>query len=122
MSDDWVSMVPVLKVEDATVSARFYCDVLGFTKDWEHRFSEDFPLYVSVSRGGLCFHLSEHAGGGSEKIDLYIRVRDVDQSYSELVKRGLEPEGPPEDREYGTRDFAFTDPDGHHMTLGANLQ
>lgn len=121
MDSDWTHWVPVLKVEDARRSTRFYCDVLGFDKDWEHRFAEEFPLYVSVSRGPLRLHLSEHEGGGTRKADLFIAVRDVDRTYAEARTRGLQPEGPPEDRAYGVRDFGFTDPDGHHFTVGTGL-
>ena len=52
--------VPIFTVEDATAAGEFYCATLGFEKDWEHRFADDFPLYVSISRDGLSLHLSEH--------------------------------------------------------------
>ena len=122
MADEWMTWVPVLKVTDAQASADFYCEVLGFTKDWEHRFADDFPLYVSVSRDQLCLHLSEHEGGGTRIGDLFIAVRNVDETYSQLVARGLQPDGPPEDRPYGVRDFGFSDADGHHFVLGADLE
>ena len=65
LNDQWLTWVPVLRVRDARASERFYCEILGFTKDWEHRFADDFPLYISVSRDALVLHLSEHEGGGT---------------------------------------------------------
>ncbi len=121
MHDQWLRWVPVLKVKDARQSERFYCEVLGFIKDWEHRFAADFPLYISMSRGPLCLHLSEHEGGGTQKGELFIAVIDVDRTYAALLERGLEADGPPENRSYGVRDFGLMDPDGHHLVLGTSL-
>lgn len=120
MTKNWRSWVPVLKVCDARASIDFYCDQLGFTKDWEHQFDPSFPLYASVSRDMLILHLSEH-GEEDTHITLVVSVEDVDAAYSELCNNGLTPEGPPEDRPYGVRDFALTDPDGHRLVVSMPL-
>ncbi len=120
MSEEWSGWIPILRAADAQRSARFYCDVLGFTKDWEHRFGEGFPLYVQVSRGPISLHLSEHEDAG-QSTNLCIGVRDIDAVYAEFTGRGLETEGPPEDRDYGVRDFGFKDPDGHHLVFCTRL-
>lgn len=121
MADTWNCWVPVLRVQDGRRSERFYCEVLGFTKDWEHRFADDFPLYVAVSRGDLCLHLSEHGEGEVQRAHLYVAVQNVDETYAALVARGLVAQGPPENRPYGVRDFGLDDPDGHHLVLGTDL-
>ena len=51
MDQKWSEWTPILKVADAPRSLAFYCDILGFSKDWEHRFDEGWPLYVSVTVG-----------------------------------------------------------------------
>ncbi len=117
---DWQRWVPIFKVTDAHHSCAFYCDMLGFEKDWEHRFANDFPLYISVSRDSLTLHLSEH-GDEPRQSDVFVAVDDVDQVYATLTERGLVAHGPPGDRPYGVRDFAFNDPDGNHLTLGTTL-
>jgi len=119
MSEQWSSWVPVLRVDDARVSADFYCRALGFQVDWEHRFADDFPLYVSVSRPPLSLHLSEHQGGGTVGADFFVRVPDVDAVHADLVERGFQPTSPPTDQEYGMRDFCLMDPDGNNITLGS---
>lgn len=120
MSEDWSGWIPILPVADAQRSLRFYCDLLGFTQDWEHRFEEGFPLYVQVSRGTVILHLSEHGDPG-QSASHCIGVRDVDATYAEFTGRGLKTNGPPEDRAYGVRDFSFNDPDGHHLVFATQL-
>ena len=120
MTNPWSSWTPVLKVADARASQQFYCDVLGFEKNWEHQFQEDWPLYMSVSRDSVTLHLSEH-GEEPTAITLVVGVEDVDRTYEEIRARGFEPEGPPENRPYGTRDFAFPDPDGHRLVVSMPL-
>jgi uncharacterized glyoxalase superfamily protein PhnB len=95
---------------------------LGFQKDWEHRFDPGWPLYVGVSRGSMKLHLSEHGGGGTETASLFVPVDDIDAVYEELVGKGLVPDDPPTDQDYGLRDFGFADPDGHHITLGMSIR
>lgn len=116
----WRCWVPVLKVRDARVSIDFYCNQMGFTKDWEHQFDPSFPLYASVSRDKLTLHLSEH-GEQATHITLVVSVEDVDAAYAELCDNGLSPEGPPTDQPYGVRDFALTDPDGHRLVVSMPL-
>ncbi|MDR3661359.1 MAG: glyoxalase superfamily protein [Mycobacterium sp.] len=69
--------VPILRMFDADATLDFYCNYLGFTKDWEHRFEPGFPLYVQVSRSDMTLHLSEHYGDGSPNTALWIPVDDV---------------------------------------------
>ena len=121
MSEEWSGWIPILPTADARRSIEFYCDVLGFTKDWEHRFADGFPLYVQVSREPVSLHLSEHGDPG-QSVSLCVGVRDVDAVYAEFTGRGLQTDGPPQDREYGIRDFGFKDPDGHHLVFCMRLE
>ncbi len=120
MSEDWSGWIPVLPTADARRSLKFYCDVLGFSKDWEHRYADGFPLYAQVSRGPVALHLSEH-GDPALSASLCMGVPDVDAAYAEFTGRGLEALGPPEDRPYGVRDFGCKDPDGHHLVFATRL-
>ncbi len=66
------STVPVLRIFDEDKAREFYVGFLGFAVDWEHRFGDNFPLYVQVSRDGCLLHLSAHHGdccpGGAVRI------------------------------------------------------
>lgn len=67
--------VPILRIFDINKARQFYVDYLGVTVDWEHRFSEDAPLYMQVSRGGMVLHLSEHHGDATPGSVVYSRPR-----------------------------------------------
>lgn len=106
--------VPILRMFDVEATIGFYCDYLGFTKDWEHRFEPGFPLYVQVSRSEMTLHLSEHYGDGSPNTALWIPVDDVVAFQAELIAKehgysrpGIEDHGP------GGPTMTITDPSGN---------
>lgn len=121
MSEGWTGFTPILRVKDVHVSMRFYCDVLGFSEDWIHRFDDDFPAYASVSRGPLIAHLSEHGAGDIEEASLFIAVPDVDAVYEEFSRNGLKCDPPVSEPELGLRHFEFEDPDGHRLNFGTGI-
>ena len=49
-------------------------------------------------------------------------VDDVDAFYANAVARGLEPEAPPRDAEWGERYFHIVDPDGHELSFAVPLR
>ena len=106
-------IVPILKVADTARAVEWY-GRLGFTKDFEHRYSEDFPGYVGISRDGLAMHLSEHVGDATPDTLVYIFVADVDALAAEF---GVEVE-----EQSWARDFEVTDPDGNRIRVGTRVQ
>lgn len=102
-------VVPILRVEDAARAVAWY-GRLGFAKEWEHRFEEGFPAFVSVARGGVRLFLSEHRGDARPDTLVYLRLRDVDAIAAGL---GVEPEDAPWAREVEVRD-----PDGNRLRIG----
>ena len=54
--------IPIFRIFDYPKALGFYVDWLGFSIDWEHRFGENFPIYLQVSLGDIVIHLSEHHG------------------------------------------------------------
>ena len=56
---------PVFRIFDYAKAVEFYVDWLGFKIDWEHKFSEDAPVYMQVSMTGIMIHLSEHSNSCS---------------------------------------------------------
>ena len=53
---------PIFRIFDQQKALEFYVGWLGFTVDWEHRFGDNFPLYMQVTMGDIVLHLSEHHG------------------------------------------------------------
>ncbi len=79
--------IPVLRIFDIDRARDFYVEWLGFTVDWEHRFHDDAPLYMQVSRDGLVLHLSEHSGDGTPGSVVYVRARGVAELHRELIAK-----------------------------------
>ncbi|MFR9780616.1 glyoxalase superfamily protein [Micromonospora sp. MS34] len=103
-------LAPVLRTRDADAAATWYAR-LGFTRQWEHRFAPDLPLYVSIARDGMEIHLSEHAGDARPDTLLYLYVDDVDAVAAAYGGAQIER------RDWG-REFAVTDPDGNRLRIG----
>lgn len=79
--------IPVLRIYDIAKAKEFYVDFLGFRIDWEHRFDENAPLYMQVSRSGTKLHLSEHYGDGTPGSVVYIRGENVAAFARELSEK-----------------------------------
>lgn len=77
-------VVPILRIFDLEKARRFYVDYLGFSLDWEHRFSAEAPLFIQVSRGSLVLYLSEHHGDGTPGTVVYVETRGVRAYHAEL--------------------------------------
>lgn len=80
-------VIPILRIFDETKAREFYIGWLGFTIDWEHRFSDDAPLYMQVSRGGLTLHLSEHHGDSTPATKIFIECTGVRDFHRELNEK-----------------------------------
>ncbi|MCF4164186.1 VOC family protein [Zavarzinia compransoris] len=107
--------IPIVRIFDVAKAREFYLDFLGFKVDWEHRFGDDFPLYMQVSRGGLKLHLSEHAGDATPGGNMCVAVTGIAAFQAELaaknyryMKPGLEDMG-------GRIEMQVTDPFGNRI-------
>lgn len=79
--------IPIFRIFAIDKAMEFYCEFLGFTLDWEHRFADDLPLYCQVSRGGMLLHLSEHAGDASPGARAFVRIKGAAALQAELAAR-----------------------------------
>lgn len=92
--------VPIVRIFDVGKAREFYLGFLGFAVDWEHRFGDNFPLYMQVSRAGLRLHLSEHAGDATPGGNMCVYMTGIRGFHAELaaqdyryMKPGLQDEG-----------------------------
>jgi uncharacterized glyoxalase superfamily protein PhnB len=112
---------PVLPVDNAVASAEFYRDQLGFQIEFMHG---DPPYYAIVSRdNAVTIHFSEREDT-SKKIhpcSVYIFVNDVEAVYEEYKSKGMKMFSPPEDQDYGMREFELRDLNGHFLVFGQEL-
>ena len=101
-------VIPILRVSDAARSVEWYAR-LGFALEWEHRFGDGFPAFVSVARGHARIYLSEHEGDASPDTLVYLRHGGLD-----ALATGFGAEIV--DLPWG-RELHLTDPDGNRLRV-----
>jgi catechol 2,3-dioxygenase-like lactoylglutathione lyase family enzyme len=112
-----VGAATVFVVSDIERSLAHYRDVLGFSVTFEYG---DPTSYVCLCRDEVALHLiaarrtSRLPGNGA----ICVFVRDVDAVHAELAERGANIVKPPQDYDYGMRDFDVLDPDGNQLVFG----
>jgi hypothetical protein len=79
--------IPLFRIFDYAMAVAFYRDWLGFTIDWEHRFSPTAPRYLQISRDSAVIHLTEHFGDGAPGAKVLIHIDDVEALHAELTSR-----------------------------------
>ncbi len=120
-SATFLACAAVLPVDNAIETAHYYRDTLGF--EIAFKWGEP-PYYAIVKRGkGVGIHLSEREDTTTkiQPCNVYIFVENVDAVYEEYKTRGLEMFAPPEDQDYGMREFEIRDVNGHFLTFGQKL-
>mgnify|MGYP003424963061 CR=1 FL=1 len=80
-------VIPVLRIFDIPKATEFYIDWLGFKIDWEHRFGNNFPLYMQISLEDIVLHLTEHYGDCSPGCKIVIQTKSVDELYKQLASK-----------------------------------
>jgi catechol 2,3-dioxygenase-like lactoylglutathione lyase family enzyme len=105
-------MIPILRSFDEAKAREFYVDFMGFTVDWEHRFADNAPLYMQVSKGSLVLHLSEHHGDCSPGGAIRVETGDVDALGAELRAKRYKYANPGcgQLMPWGTKELTLTDP------------
>ena len=112
-----VGAATVLTVGDIAASTAYYRDALGFAVSFEYG---DPTFYVCLCRDEVSLHLiaTGEAGRPPGTGAVSVFVDDVDALHAELAGRGANVLKPPQDYDYGMRDFDVADPDGNHLTFG----
>lgn len=120
---DCAAPIPILRSFDEAKAKAFYCDFLGFSLDWEHRFAEGMPLYCQVSRGDCVLHLSEHHGDATPGAALRIGIGDATAFAAALREKNYGNARPgTQDQPWGFRECAVTDPFGNRLIFCQALE
>ena len=106
----------VLQISDMKRSAEFY-NALGFgvLGAWGD------PSGVAIMQRGdvtLMLQVAETVNNAGGRWSVYIYVDDIDALHDDLTAAGVAVTGPPEDKDYGCRDFGVYDPDSHCLAFG----
>jgi uncharacterized glyoxalase superfamily protein PhnB len=111
----------VLTVRDIAASIAYYRDALGFAVTFQYG---EPTYYACLCRDEVALHL--RAGNETEWVPghgcVCIFVKDVDALYAELVARGAKVVKPPQDYDYGMRDFDVLDLDGNQFFFGMGIE
>lgn len=106
-------VIPILRVADAERAVEWYGQ-LGFSKEWEHRFADGLPAFVSIARGHARIYLSEHTGDAQPGTLLYLRHSMLDDL---AVQLGVEPT----EVAWG-RELHLEDPDGNRLRVSDPIE
>jgi catechol 2,3-dioxygenase-like lactoylglutathione lyase family enzyme len=107
----------VMCVADIARSAAWYQDMLGF--DASFHYGEP-TFYICMRRDNVWVHLiaQNEARRAAGQGALCVFVADVDAIYADFIARGAVISKPPQNYDYGMRDFILHDPDGNQLTFG----
>jgi catechol 2,3-dioxygenase-like lactoylglutathione lyase family enzyme len=112
-----VGAATVFVVSDMPRSVEYYRDVLGFAVTFQYG---NPTFYVCLCRDEVALHLlaasrtKRLSGNGG----ICVFVKDVDVVHAELAARGAKIIKPPQNYDYGMRDFDLVDLDGNQLTFG----
>lgn len=114
--------IPILRIFDVAKALEFYRDFLGFTVDWQHRFEENFPVYMQVSRGGCTLHLSEHHGDCCPGASVFVWMTGLEAFHREISDKKYKYLRPTiEETFYGAMCMATIDPFGNRIRFNERI-
>ena len=111
--------VPILPARDLLETRAFYERVGFSTVGW---WPDAFGGYAIVRRDDLEMHFFRfpELDPASSYAQCYWRVPQVDALHAEMVRAGVAA-GRPEDKPWGMREFALSDPNGTLVRVGQPL-
>ncbi|TYD37867.1 hypothetical protein CEK63_01540 [Xanthomonas sontii] len=117
----FTTLTPMLRCADLTTALAFYTETLAFRLDS----GTVATGWVSLRHGPLALMLAAHHTEADTSIasaacSLYFRTDEVDAWWQQLHPHGRIVY-PLQDFNYGMREFAIRDPDGHLLQFGQAL-
>ncbi len=121
-------MVPLLNVEDAGRSIRFYTEILPFRviQQYEHKGAPVWAL-LACDQVRLMINQPDAADSAARRqrpsygdVVLYLYVADARDCHAELSARGCAPSDVRREA-YGMEEFTLRDPDGYELAVGSRL-
>ena len=122
MSITFLQTIPILRIFDVTKAKWFDADFLGFSVDWEHRFDENSPIYIQVSRDSLILHLSEHHGDCCPGSTVFVWMTEIEEFHREITSKRYPFMRPGvETTFYDSRSVEVIDPFGNRIRFNEHL-
>src|SRR5277367_4197588 len=109
--------IPVLHVINSAAAEEFYCNRLGFRREFAYRADETKPdpCYMGLVRDGAWLHVSSFAGDGNSGGVVFLLVDDLDGLHEELLRKNVRVDLAPTDQAWGNREMYVKDPDGNSI-------
>lgn len=122
MAPELKRTIPVLRMFDVAKALEFYIGYLGFRVDFEHRFHENAPLFMGISRDGQTLFLSEHHGDGTPGSHVVIDTSGLEDLHRELVAKNYGYMNPGiQAQEWGTREMIVVDPFNNRLIFSERI-
>jgi hypothetical protein len=123
MAIETLQVIPLLRIFDVDKAKEFYLGYLGFTVDWEHRFDDNAPLYMQVSKGRCVLHLTEHHGDCCPGSTVFVWLTGIEELHRDLTAKQYRYMRPGLDRtDYGSLCVNVIDPFGNCIRFNENMK
>lgn len=114
-------ITPILRIFDEEKAKSFYVDYLGFKIDWEHRFEEQLPVYMQLSKDEIRLHVSEHYGDCSPGAAIRIEIAGLEAYHRGLIEKKNKYSRPGLERmPWGSDECVVIDPFGNRIIFYEN--
>ena len=109
--------IPVLHVSSSVAAEDFYCNRLGFRRQFAYRADEarPDPCYMGLTRDGAWLHVSSFSGDGVSGGVVFLLVDDVDALHAEFAAKNVPIALEPTDQTWGNREMYVKDSDGNSI-------
>ena len=131
MPESRSTVIPALRYRNAPGAIDWLCQVFGFERHAVYANPDGTVAHAELTLNGGMIMLGtakedEHAQrfrspdqlNGAETRGVYIVVGDADQVHARAVAAGATIVRPLQNTDYGSREFAVKDPEGHSWSAG----
>lgn len=113
--------IPIFRILDFEKAKEFYIEFLGFKMDWEHRFGQDEPVYMQVSKNDLILHLSENKRFQTGII-IFVETKGIEKFHFELLNKSSSYRVPDVAKtNWNTKQMELADPFGNLLRFNESL-
>jgi len=124
------TIMPALRYKDAPAAIDWLCQVFGFARHAVYAGPDGSIAHAELTLDGGMIMLGSHkddeygrnfkspAALGAETRSAYIVVADADAIYARAQAAGATVVRPLQNTDYGSREFAVKDPEGHSWSVG----
>lgn len=123
----YLAISPYLYYEDAAAALSWLARTFGFTELVRFQDGDGVVREAELAAGETVIQVCGYAGYWAERgttgpvgQELILYVDDVDAHWTRTTGAGV-PASPPEDKPYGVRAYAVTDPGGHRWSFWQRL-